>query len=213
MSAGGPTSRDPSDGPGLTLGDLLHSDSKVPVSEEEWVDLVRRVAAGDERALRALYDRASRIVFTLSMRITDDRQAAEEVTLDVFHDVWRRAASYDAANGTVVGWIMNQARSRSIDRLRAGRRKKRVDHQPGILAAASDDPQDDASRREEGRALHGALTVLNPKERRAIEMAYFSGLTHAEVAERLEEPLGTVKTRIRSGLDKLRRALVGRKQP
>lgn len=102
-----------------TLGDLLYAGkAKIRVSEEDWVRLVRSVAAGDQLALHALYERTHRIAFTLIMRITNNRETAEELTLDVFHDVWRRASKYDAAGGTVVGWIMNQARCRAIDRLR-----------------------------------------------------------------------------------------------
>src|SRR5262245_35843223 len=94
--------------PPATLGDVLYSKSKKPVLEREWVALVQRIAAGDEPALHALYDRTHRVVFTLIMRITANRETAEEVTIDVFHDIWRRASQYDAVNGTVLGWIMNQ---------------------------------------------------------------------------------------------------------
>ena len=111
-----------------TLGDVLYADkSRTPVPEEDWVALVQSIAAGDQLALHALYERAHRIVFTLIMRITCNRETAEELTLDVFYDVWRRASRYDAGNGTVLGWIMNQARSRAIDRLRFEQRQKRVD--------------------------------------------------------------------------------------
>jgi RNA polymerase sigma-70 factor, ECF subfamily len=193
-----------------TLGDVLYpGDSKPPVLEQEWVVLVRSIAAGDELALHALYERSHRVVFTLIVRITASRETAEELTLDVFHDVWRRASAYDPANGTVLGWIMNQARSRAIDRLRFDQRKKRVDP----LAGDPEDEQhaDDAyvllALKQQGEALRAAFGVLTPDERQAIEIAYFSELTHVEVAERLNQPLGTIKTRIRSGLHKLRQAL------
>jgi RNA polymerase sigma-70 factor, ECF subfamily len=101
-----------------TLGDLLYAGrAKAIVSEKEWVRLVRSIAGGDQLALHELYTQTHRIVFTLIVRITRNRETAEELTLDVFHDVWRRAGTYDAANGTVLGWIMNQAPSRAIDRL------------------------------------------------------------------------------------------------
>jgi Sigma-70 region 2 len=96
-----------------TLGDVLYARSKVPVPEQDWAALVQSIAAGDQLALHALYERAHRMVFTLIMRITANRETAEELTIDVFHDVWRRAPRYDAANGTVLGWIMNQARAAS----------------------------------------------------------------------------------------------------
>src|SRR6266404_8205246 len=112
-----------------TLGDLLYANkSKVRVSEEDWVRLIQSIAAGDQLALHSLYEQMHRIVFTLIVRITNNRETAEELTLDVFHDVWRRAANYDPANGSVVGWIMNQARSRAIDRLRFEHRKKRFNN-------------------------------------------------------------------------------------
>ena len=102
-----------------TLGDILFADrSKVRSAEDEWLQLVRAVGRGDQRALHALYEQTHRIVFTLIVRITANRETAEEVTLDVFHDVWREASNYDPANESVVRWIMNQARSRAIDRLR-----------------------------------------------------------------------------------------------
>jgi RNA polymerase sigma-70 factor (ECF subfamily) len=189
---------------------LLYADkAKNRISEQEWVDLVRAIAGGDQLALRALYERTHRIAFTLIMRITDNRQTAEELTVDVFHDVWRRAAKYDAAGGTVVGWIMNQARSRAIDRVRFEGRKKRIDphaanDQPIVLVNAS---EEQLSSREQERLLVEALDCLTGGEREAIETAFFSELTHAEVATRLNQPLGTIKTRIRSGLGKLRQAL------
>jgi RNA polymerase sigma-70 factor, ECF subfamily len=194
-----------------TLGDVLYArKSKARVSEKEWVGLVQSVAAGDQLALHALYERTHRVVFTLAMRITSNRETAEELTLDVFHDVWRRASSYDAANGTVLGWIMNQARSRALDRLRFEKRKKRVDPPGGdpLTETQTGDCLAALEFREQSRALRGALAALTPDEQQAIESAFFSELTHAEVAARLNQPLGTVKTRIRSGLHKLRQALV-----
>jgi RNA polymerase sigma-70 factor (ECF subfamily) len=195
-----------------TLGDVLYAKPSTLESEADWVTLVRSVAAGDQGALHALYERASRPVFTLAMRITSNRETAEELTVDVFHDVWRRASGYDARNGTVLGWIMNQARSRAIDRLRYDGRKKRADRSPddGLRTAEMADERDVVELKEQRQALLGALAVLTADERRAIESAYFSGLTYAEVAARQGEPLGTVKTRIRSGLHKLRQALGGR---
>ena len=191
-----------------TLGDVLYAKSKAPVPEQDWATLVQSIAAGDQLALHALYERAHRIVFTLVLRITANRETAEELTIDVFHDVWRRASRYDAANGTVLGWIMNQARSRAIDRVRFENRKKRShdgDVQPVAEAAA--DPHDVLALRQQGESLRAALTALTPDERQAIETTFFAGLTHAEAAARLKQPLGTIKTRIRSGLHKLRHRL------
>ncbi len=191
-----------------TLGDVLYARSAPPVPEQEWVRLVQSVAAGDQLALHALYERAHRVVFTLIVRITANRETAEELTLDVFHDIWRRASLYDAANGTVLGWIMNQARSRAIDRLRfEGRRKRRDEGDTHEAQEPTADPRDIVELRQQGEALRTALATLTPDERQAIETTFLGGLTHAEAAVRLNQPLGTIKTRIRSGLHKLRRAL------
>jgi RNA polymerase sigma-70 factor, ECF subfamily len=203
----GPEQSEPAQG---TLGDVLYSSSGKPlVAEQEWVALVRAVAEGDEAALHELYDRSHRPVYTLIMRITANRETAEEVTLDVFHDVWQRSSSYDSANGTVLGWIMNQARSRAIDRLRFDNRKKRV----GVRGlepsqeVTSADAHDLVVWKQQSETLRDALASLTPHEHEAIETAFFSELTYAEVATRLDVPLGTVKTRIRSGLQKLREVL------
>jgi RNA polymerase sigma-70 factor, ECF subfamily len=198
-------SRDPTV---TTLGDVLYANpSRPPIPEAEWALLVQSIARGDQSALHALYLRAHRIVFTLIMRLVRRRETAEELTLDVFHDVWRRAAEYDSAAGSVVGWIMNQARWRALDRLRFEQRKKRSnghgEHATEIGEAVEEIIVDSADE----PALRNALAALAPEERQAIETAFFSELTHVETAARLNAPVGTVKTRIRSGLHKLRRAL------
>jgi RNA polymerase sigma-70 factor, ECF subfamily len=191
-----------------TLGDVLYAKSKAPVPEQDWAALVQSIAAGDQVALHALYDRAHRVVFTLVLRLTANRETAEELTVDVFHDIWRRAALYDAANGTVLGWIMNQARSRAIDRLRfEGRKKRSHDGNAEPPAEVAADPRDLIELRQQSDSLRAALAALTPDERQAIETTFFAGLTHAEAAAHLNQPLGTIKTRIRSGLHKLRQAL------
>jgi RNA polymerase sigma-70 factor (ECF subfamily) len=193
-----------------TLGDLLYSKARAAVPEQDWARLVQLTAAGDQLALHALYERSHRLVFTLIMRITANRETAEELTIDVFHDVWRRASRYDAANGTVLGWIMNQARSRAIDRLRFENRKKRSyrdDLQPPVEVAAEPDPVDVLEMQQQRESLRQALSILTADERQAIETTFFAGLTHVEAAARLNQPLGTIKTRIRSGLSKLRNTM------
>jgi RNA polymerase sigma-70 factor (ECF subfamily) len=193
---------------GTTLGQVLYATPKAAPSEQEWAALVRAIADGDQMALHALYERSHRIVFTLVMRITANRETAEELTLDVFHDVWRRASDFDATGGSVLGWIMNQARSRAIDRLRfESRKKRRPDGDLSPDAEPAADPHDVLELRQQADRLRHALSALTPDERQAIETTFFGGLTHAEAAQRLGEPLGTIKTRIRSGLHKLRVAL------
>ena len=192
-----------------TLGDVLYPDKSRPrESEAAWHALVRSIASGDQLALHNLYERAHRQVFTLIMRITTNRATAEELTVDVFYDVWRRAGGYDPANGTVLGWIMNQARSRAIDRVRFEKRKKRVEpaDQP-LPAAEAANGHDVLEYKQQCESLRAALAVLTPEERKAIEATFFAESTHTEAAARLNQPLGTLKTRIRSGLHKLRHAL------
>ncbi|MGH9735611.1 MAG: sigma-70 family RNA polymerase sigma factor [Candidatus Acidiferrales bacterium] len=196
--------------PTKTLGDILYADkAKFRASEEEWLKLIRAISGGNQLALHSLFEQTNRIVFTLIVRITMNRETAEEVTLDVFYDVWRKASTYDPANGSVVGWVMNQARSRAIDRLRFDQRKKRVDPYPHSLRPATDivDPQQTCLFEEQSRLLRDALEVLTAEERKAIETAFFSELTYEQTARNLDQPLGTVKTRIRSGLEKLRGVL------
>jgi len=193
-----------------TLGDLLYvSKAEVRVSEKDWVRLVQSIAAGDQLALHSLYEQTYRIVFTLIVRITNNRETAEELTVDVFYDVWRRASAYDPAGGSVVGWVMNQARSRAIDRLRFENRKKRVSNylEKPLITTVANDPHQAWHLKEQSQLLQSALEVLTPEERQVIESAFFSELTYQEVAAKLNQPLGTVKTRIRSGLSKLRQKL------
>ena len=212
MALAGRPSHDPDDPQKGTLGDVLYADRTQPlVPEQEWVGLIHSIAAGDQRSLHALFERTHRLVFTLMLRVTNSRETAEELTLDVFHDVWGRASTYDVAGGSVLGWIMNQARSRAIDRVRYEQRKKRVNHHGDnpLPAADTSGPDGTFDLREQGRLLHDALSGLTAPERQAIETAFFSQLTYVEVAARLNQPLGTVKTRIRSGLAKLRQALSG----
>jgi RNA polymerase sigma-70 factor (ECF subfamily) len=165
-----------------TLGDVLYANpSQPPIAEEDWVALVRSIAARNQLALHALYERTHRIVFTLIMRIVGNRQTAEELTLDVYDGIWRGTAGYDTEAGTVVGWVMNQARAVALARLRL----------------------------ERAQQLRDALEVLTEEERRMIETAFFSELTAAEVAERLDQPPDAVKAGIHSGLRKLKQALTG----
>ena len=145
-----------------TLGDVLYGKSKALVPEQEWAILVQSIAAGDQHALHALYEKAHRIVFTLIMRITANRETAEELTIDVFHDVWRGALRYDAASGTVLGWIMNQARFKAVDRLHFEQRKRRAgsDLSAGLLTIDTPDYRDLLQIKEQGRVLRAALAGL-----------------------------------------------------
>lgn len=198
-----------------TLGDLLYADRTRPrIPEEDWRRLVHAIAAGDQHALHGLFERSHRLVYTLIMRIAGNAETAEELTLDVFHDVWRRASSYQESGGSVLGWIMNQARSRAIDRLRFETRKKRTQPPGDVLddQAQVPDPAENFLSEAETHRIRAALTMLTPQERTAIQTAFFSELTYEEAAAQLNEPVGTIKSRIRSGLGKLRR-VIGADEP
>jgi RNA polymerase sigma-70 factor (ECF subfamily) len=175
---------------------------------------LQRVAAGDAGGLGALYDRHGRSVYSLALRILGDEGDAEEVTQDVFAQAWRRAGQYDEARGSVAAWLLVMARTRAIDRFRARRVRPegRVQDDAGLtlqqLPATSPDAASEMMAAERGVRVRRALEDLPFLQRVAIELAYFEGLSQREIAERLEQPLGTVKTRMRLGLLKLRDALV-----
>jgi RNA polymerase sigma-70 factor (ECF subfamily) len=188
-----------------------------PASSRAWrenraadADALRRMASGESPALAELYDRHARPVYSLALRILQDSSEAEDVVQDVFAQAWRQAARYDEQRGAVGAWLLNLTRSRTIDRVRARRARPEaavdadaIAARPAVLAGADEVViQEDQAKR-----VRAALDGLPVIQRLAIELAFYEGLTHAEIAERLEQPLGTVKTRIRLGLLKLRDAL------
>lgn len=183
--------------------------SKV-IQEQEWGQLIAQTAQGDQAALATLYDRTSPHVFGLVLKILNNREAAEEVTLDVYTQVWRQAHAYDRTRGAPGAWLMMLARTRAIDRFRAGAVERgRIESLDAATFFASDDetPEQDVEGQERRRYVQQALEVLTAEQRQAITLAYFYGLSQSEIAERLQLPLGTVKTRIRLGMIKLREAL------
>jgi RNA polymerase sigma-70 factor, ECF subfamily len=182
-----------------------------PDNESAWGELVARLACGDENALAELYDRTNRIVYGLALRILGDPSTAEDITMEVYLQVWRKAAHYNPQRGSVMSWLVTLVRSRSIDSLR--RRKARraefedsVDDVPG-LRDSRPGPELASVEAARSRIVRRAMADLDPDQRKAIELAYFSGLSHSEVALQTGLPLGTVKTRIRLGMLHLRRLL------
>ncbi|MGA9772062.1 MAG: sigma-70 family RNA polymerase sigma factor [Blastocatellia bacterium] len=175
--------------------------------DQDWVALIKKVAAGDNAALTSLYDSTSRLVFGLILRIVGERATAEEVLLDVFTQVWRQSGAYDTNRGAPLAWLMTIARSRAIDRLRSGKHdthnKESLDV-IGDVSATTASPEETTVNSERQRLVRSALDSLSPEQREVIELAYYSGLSHSEIAFKLGQPLGTVKTRTRLGMMKLR---------
>jgi len=181
------------------------SERAQPTSD---ADILRAIARGDEAALAALYDRYSAILLGLLLRILHDRPEAEDVLQEVFLQVWRRARDFDEARGRGFTWLVTLARSRAIDRLRS------IDARTRAAAAAqrevreeAADATDDVLHSEQRAVVQAALARLPEEQRRALWLAYYDGLTQSEIAARLNQPLGTIKTRMRSGLIKLRELL------
>jgi RNA polymerase sigma-70 factor, ECF subfamily len=176
-----------------------------------WVATIRRVADGDQGALGELYDVTSPIVVGLIRRIVGDPQTAEEITLDVYTQVWRLAGTYAQEKGTPITWLLMLARSRAIDHLRSRARRARDFERP--IEAASDYAQRDSNpeiaaisgRRR--RIIQEVLEDLAPEQFEVLQLAFFEGLSHSEIAAKTGIPLGTIKSRIRTGMVQMRKLL------
>jgi RNA polymerase sigma-70 factor, ECF subfamily len=172
--------------------------------------LVDRLLQRDVSAFEQLYDRHSRIVYSVVLRILQQGATAEEVVQDVFLQLWRNAARYDSARGPFVPWLLTLARNRALDQLRLNseRQRKRED-QPEELPSVPVLPSFETTLDEKRQAerVRAALASLEPRQQRALELAYFEGLSHSEIAAKLQEPLGTVKSWIRNGLLRLKAGL------
>lgn len=175
------------------------------------IETLQAIAGGDERALAALYDRYRLILFGLILRILHSQPEAEDVLQEVFLQVWRRASDFDEKRGRPFTWLVTLARSRAIDRLRSVSARERMTE--GAARAVPDSISDaaaDAVKSEQGEIVRRALAQLPEEQRHTLLLAYFEGLTQTEIAERTGIPLGTIKTRMRSGMIKLRELLGGR---
>ena len=176
-------------------------------------DLLTLVAKGDRRAFGQLYDRSSQVLFTLSLKILGDREEAEDLLQEVYTEVWRKSVRYDERRGSPMAWLVTLTRSHGIDRIRA-----RTSRGHGMTESIEDAPIADTQGHDptpfdqradaEVRAfVMKALVELPAAQRQALELSYYEGLSHSEIAERLREPVGTIKTRIKLGMSKLKTAL------
>ena len=185
------------------------SGAPAPPADHE---LIVRAGAGDESAIATLYDRYGGVLYAVAYRITGQRADAEEVVVEAFAQAWRDAARFEGSRGSVAGWLTIIARSRALDLVRARSRRERITASaaaarpdvPLAMGRSGPDPSTSYDHSERRRQVEIALDSLSPPQRQAIELAYFEGLSQSEIAERLQEPLGTIKTRVRLGMQKLR---------
>ncbi|MGA9801182.1 MAG: sigma-70 family RNA polymerase sigma factor [Terriglobales bacterium] len=165
--------------------------------------LVWRIRSGDENAMAALYDRYSSLVYAVALRVLGDTGAAEDVLQEVFLQLWRNPGAFDSSRGNLGAWLGVIARNRAIDGLRKRRPETDI---ADVVVSVEPDMASDAERGRAMEKVRGAMVGMSASQRSALEMAYFEGLTHTEIAVKTGEPLGTIKTRIRTGLQALRKA-------
>lgn len=199
--------------------DRMNTGGSQPPDEEgdrnrEQVRLIAAMARGEKAAMAALYDQLSGPLYSLACRMLGDTGEAQDLTQDIFLQLWRTAASYEAGRGSVFAWAVTLTRNRAIDRIRTRQRRSELltAAAPDLQPAPAGDPDTAGSvgRREKSAAVRSALAELAPDQQQAIELAFFGGLTQQEIAARLNEPLGTIKARIRRGLLKLKDRLPAR---
>ena len=178
-------------------------------SKAEDLSLMRRIAERDPAALRELYDKHSGLIYTLALRVLNKPDDAEELVGDVFWEVWEKSSRYDQSRSSPLTYLVTLARSRGIDRTRRKGYRQNAKMQQVDEGSASSEvtPDEDVSRGEQAGIVRSALAGLDDNHRKVLEAAYYDGLTHTEIAERFNKPLGTVKTYIRQGLIRMRDAL------
>ena len=180
-------------------------------AEHDYAAMVAQIANGDQAALSQLYSATNRLIFGLILRILSNRAIAEEVLFEVYAQVWRQAHRYDTARGSALSWMTTMARTRAIDRLRSEKNYQQQDELTEITSSDKDtksNPEKTALASELRILVRAALNALPPEQRQVIEQSYFLGMTQTEIAEFCDLPLGTVKTRTRLAMEKLRKALV-----
>jgi RNA polymerase sigma-70 factor, ECF subfamily len=166
--------------------------------------LVERVVARDESALAAIYDRYSGMLHAMVMRVVRDTQAAEEILQDIFFQLWNNAAKFDPERGSLPGWLLVSARNRAISRLRRFHRVGMEELEENMVVVPYN-VESSLAQEQMVRKVKGAIEALSDVQKEAVELAFFEGLTHTEIAERTGEPLGTVKTRLRSAIESLKK--------
>lgn len=183
--------------------------TRAPSVNEELAGLLKACSLGDEDAFAKLYDATAARLFGLVLRTVRDRAQAEEVTQDAYLDIWRNSARFDPGRGSAMSWLMTIGHRKAVDRVRSAEAARRRDtaYEAGEQAAPFDQTVEEAHRNLDGQRVHRALDTLTETQRSALELAYFGGYTHREVAAMLGLPLGTAKTRIRDGLIRLRDTL------
>jgi RNA polymerase sigma-70 factor (ECF subfamily) len=186
------------------MRDASSADTAEPPTD---LALLERIRDRDEAALLLLYDRYAGFVFTVALRIVGDRALAEEVMQDTFLRCWEGAATYRAASGRVVGWLVGIARNRAIDTLRSRQHQGRLREQHALLETSATSAHDLDEAWALQQTVRDALASLPAAQRHVVELACYGGLTQVEIAQRLGEPLGTIKTRSRTALERLRQLL------
>jgi RNA polymerase sigma-70 factor (ECF subfamily) len=184
---------------------FMSDDGRIEQQDRE---LIRRMSSRDARALDEFYDRYNRLAFSLVYRIVGNREDAEDVLVDVFWQVWQQAARYDASRGKPIAWLLTIARTRAIDSIRSSHRLVTMEKTSAQTEAGRAQPQPDPFVLADTRsAVLGALNTLAAEQRVPLEMAYYRGMSHTEIAAALNQPLGTIKDRIRNGMMHLRKRL------
>src|ERR1700691_635944 len=183
-----------------------------PVGNRNDAEVIRRIRTGDRAAFLEFYDRYAPLLLSVAARILSDRREAEDVLQDVFTQIWHKSAGYDAALGTLSSWAVTLTRNKAIDRIRSSTRRRRLMEEIAISAEQTGEASAASANellhgRERAQRIRAALAGLPAEQRQVIELAFFAGLSQSEIAARLEQPLGTVKARIRRGMLRLREQL------
>ena len=191
---------------------LMGEPGRARLGGEAWADYIRRCAGRDESALASLYDESSSLAYTVALRLLEDEADASEVVVDVYKQVWDAAARFDEQRGSAAAWITLLARSRAMDRRRFRNAQVRSAAQVAVdevgdIASSYPSPESEAIANQSSRSMRLALAAVPMEQRQALELAFFTGLSHSEIADHLGEPLGTVKTRIRLAVARLRELL------